>query len=169
MENTVTVETRNVETTRRAPSTYSAAGRSRRLGGLAIGIAIVAAFISTIAFSLDHAVPSLRLHQHIFSQYNLIGAILIIIGLTFAYFHPEHKWIYYAILGTSIVFVFLSIANFIFHMCLLDQADVDNVTVSAEQKSIIKLVKAGAAFTFVDGVFKFLIAAVCLMIAATKF
>uniref|UniRef100_A0A914YGG1 MARVEL domain-containing protein n=1 Tax=Panagrolaimus superbus TaxID=310955 RepID=A0A914YGG1_9BILA len=160
-------ESRNERTT---PSFTFIAGKEQ-LGAIAILLAIIGAFFSTVAFSLDHAAPSLRLHQHIFSEYNLIIAVLIIIGLVFAYFHPQpqHQWIYVCICCTSIVFVLLTLANFIFHICLIDQTDEKAISKTDYQSlSVVKIVKAGAAFTFMDGLFKVLIAAICVVIIVLK-
>uniref|UniRef100_A0A914Q8Y4 MARVEL domain-containing protein n=1 Tax=Panagrolaimus davidi TaxID=227884 RepID=A0A914Q8Y4_9BILA len=155
-------------------ATFTFSAGKQLFGVIAIVLAIIGAFFSVVSFSLDHAAPVQRLHQPIFSEYNLILAILIIIGLVFVHFHPQHKWIYYSIICTSIVFVLLTLANFIIHMALIDQADEDAIDNSpdtpqrAEAKSIIKIVKAGAAFTFMDGVLKVLIAIMCIVIIVLK-
>uniref|UniRef100_A0AC34FBW1 MARVEL domain-containing protein n=1 Tax=Panagrolaimus sp. ES5 TaxID=591445 RepID=A0AC34FBW1_9BILA len=141
----------------------------QQLGSVAILLAIIGAFFSVVSFSLDHAAPSLRLHQPIFSEYNLILAVIILIALVFAYFHPQHKWIYLCISCTSIVFVLLTLANFIFHICLLDQTDESKISSkNYEALSVVKIVKAGAAFTFMDGLFKVFIAAICIVIIVLK-
>uniref|UniRef100_A0AC35FLQ8 Uncharacterized protein n=1 Tax=Panagrolaimus sp. PS1159 TaxID=55785 RepID=A0AC35FLQ8_9BILA len=129
-----------------------------KLSPIAILLAIIGTFFSVVAFSLNH-IADLKI-VHIFSEYTLVLSIIILIALIFAHFYPEHKWIYYCLICLSIISVILNIANFVVHMYFIDR----NFLRAFGSEINGEVIKAGAGFVFMDGVFKALISVMCIVI-----
>uniref|UniRef100_A0A914QJE3 Uncharacterized protein n=1 Tax=Panagrolaimus davidi TaxID=227884 RepID=A0A914QJE3_9BILA len=134
-----------------------------KLSPIAILLAIIGTFFSVVAFSLNHIADDDYLKiVHIFSEYTLVLSIIIFFALIFVHFHPKHKWIYYCLICLSIISVILNIANFVIHMYFIERSRNFLRAFGSEING--EIIKAGAGFVFMDGVFKALISVMCVVI-----